>query len=223
METALESVTSKPSPGAETALEEVSESGIFPRAENYVLATPAVADGIAYISGGDEIFRGIRISDSVQLFEFPSGAYTAASPALVGASAYFGTFSNEVLAANLKTKKMTWRYENPERHFPFYSSAAVTAGKVVLGGRDKLVYGINATSGKPVWTFATKARVDSSPAIAGGRVYIGSNDGRLYVLDLATGAKVWEFEAGSPLSSSSAIAQGRVVIGAQDGRVYCVG
>src|SRR6266571_3300387 len=129
--------------------------------ENYVHATPAVADGVAYISGCDEIFRGIRIADGKQMFEFPSGGYTAASPSLAGSSAYFGTFSNEVLAANLKSKKMTWRYENPERHFPFYSSAAVTAGKVVLGGRDKLVYGINAASGKPVWTFATKARVDS--------------------------------------------------------------
>src|SRR6185503_936455 len=147
----------------------------------------------------------------------------AASPALVGASAYYGTFSNEVLAANLKLKKMTWKYENPERHFPFYSSAAVTEGKVVLGGRDKLVYCLNAATGKPIWTFTTKARVDSSPAIAGGRVYIGSNDGRFYVLDMANGAKVWEFEAGSPLSSSPAIAQGRVVIGAQDGRVYCFG
>src|SRR2546425_9924349 len=191
--------------------------------ENYVHATPAVADGIAYISGCDEVFRGIRVSDGKQLFEFPSGAYTAASPALAGPFAYFGTFSNEVLAANLKSKKMTWRYENPEKHFPFYSSAAVTEGKVVLGGRDKLVYCLNSTTGKPHWTFATRARVDSSPAIAAGRVYIGSNDGRLYVLYLASGAKVWEFEAGAPLSSSPAIAAGRVGIGAQDGRVYCFG
>ena len=93
----------------------------------------------------------------------------------------------------------------------------------VLGGRDKLVYCLNASTGKPMWTFATRARVDSSPAVAGGRVYIGSNDGRLYVLDLGTGANVWEFEAGAPLSSSPAIANGRVVIGAQDGRVYCFG
>jgi len=123
----------------------------------------------------------------------------------------------------LKLKKIVWRYENPQRHFPFYSSAAVMGGKIVLGGRDKLVYCLNATTGKPLWTFATKARVDSSPAIADGRVYIGSNDGRLYVLDLAKGTKLWEYEIGSPVSASPAIAGGRVVVGAQDGRVYCFG
>ena len=78
-------------------------------------------------------------------------------------------------------------------------------------------------TGKALWTFATKARVDSSPAIASGRVYVGSSDGRLYMLDLASGKKVWEFEAGSPLTASPAIAAGKVVIGAEDGRVYCFG
>ena len=66
--------------------------------DNYVHATPAVADGVAHFSGCDEVFHGIRISDGKQLFEFPSGAYTAASPALAGAAAWFGTFSNEVVS-----------------------------------------------------------------------------------------------------------------------------
>ena len=94
--------------------------------------------------------------------------------------------------------------------------------RVVVGGRDKLVHALDG-DGKRVWTFQTRARVESSPAIAGGRVYIGSNDGRLYVLDLNNGAKLWEFNAGAALSASPAIANGRIVIGAQDGRLYCFG
>jgi outer membrane protein assembly factor BamB len=78
-------------------------------------------------------------------------------------------------------------------------------------------------AGKSAWTFATRARVESSPAIAGGRVFVGSNDGRFYVLSLANGAKLWEFNAGAPLSASPAIANGRIVIGSQDGRLYCFG
>ncbi|MFN2494251.1 MAG: PQQ-binding-like beta-propeller repeat protein, partial [Pyrinomonadaceae bacterium] len=93
---------------------------------------------------------------------------------------------------------------------------------VVVGGRDKLVHGLTA-AGKEVWSFATRARVESSPAIASGRVFVGSNDGRFYALSLDNGAKVWEFNAGAPLSASPAIANGRIVIGAQDGRLYCFG
>jgi outer membrane protein assembly factor BamB len=85
------------------------------------------------------------------------------------------------------------------------------------------VHCLNAKTGKLIWKFATRARVDSSPAIAGDRVYIGSNDGRFYVLNLSDGKKIWDFEAGAPLSASPAIAAGRIVIGSQDGKLYCFG
>ena len=86
-----------------------------------------------------------------------------------------------------------------------------------------MVHCLNATTGKRLWTFLTRARVESSPAVAGGRAYIGSNDGRFYALDMSNGAKLWEFTAGAPLSASPAIAAGRVVIGSQDGKLYCFG
>ena len=144
-------------------------------------------------------------------------------PLVSGNWAYFGTFNYEVLGVDLRTKKIAWRYRNPDREFPFYSSASLADGRVIVGGRDKSVHAIDAATGKRAWTFATKARVDSSPAIAGGRVYIGSADGRLYGLNAKSGQKEWEFEAGSGITSSPAIASGRIVIGTVDGRVYCFG
>ncbi len=192
------------------------------RTNGPVHSTPSVSDGLAYVAGCDEMFRAIRISDGREVFTIASGAYTGASPALRGNAAYYGTFDNEVLMANLTDRSISWRYQHPERKFPFYSSAAVTATRIVVGGRDKFVHGLSL-DGKGVWTFATRARVESSPAIAGGRVYVGSNDGKFYVLSAGNGAKLWEFNAGSPLSASPAIGRGRIVIGSQDGRLYCFG
>jgi glucose dehydrogenase len=192
------------------------------RTEGPVHSTPGVSGGLAFIAGCDEVFRGVRISDGKEMFSVSSGAYTGASPALRGGAAYYGTFNNEVLMVSLKDHQIGWRYQHPQRQFPFYSSAAVLANRVVIGGRDKLVHCLSST-GKRVWTFATRARVESSPAIASGRVFIGSNDGRFYVLNLNTGAKLWEFNAGAALASSPAVANGRIVIGSQDGRLYCFG
>jgi len=192
------------------------------RTDGPVHATPSVSGGLAFIAGCDEVFRAIRIADGQQVFTVVSGAYTGASPALRGGAAFYGTFNNDVLMVNLAERRIVWRYEHPQRKFPFYSSAAVWNDYVVVGGRDKLVHGLN-TAGKAVWTFATNARVESSPAIAGNRVFVGSNDGRFYVLNLTNGAKLWEFNAGAALSASPAIANGRIVIGSQDGRLYCFG
>lgn len=192
------------------------------RTDGPVHATPGIADGLAFIAGCDEMFRAIRISDGKEAFKVASGAYTGASPALRGGNAYYGTFNNDVLMVSLREQKIGWRYEHPQRHFPFYSSAAAAADRIVVGGRDKLVHCLSL-AGKGMWTFATAARVESSPAIAGGRVFVGSNDGKFYVLNLNSGAKLWEFNAGAPFSTSPAIANGRIVIGSQDGRLYCFG
>src|SRR5262249_23844188 len=98
-------------------------------------------------------------------------------------------------------------------------SAAITDGTIVLGGRDKMVHGLDAATGKPRWTFTTRARVDSSPVVVGDRVYVGSSDGRFYVLDLRKGEKLWDFEAGGPVTPSPAVAGGRVATRAPDGPV----
>jgi outer membrane protein assembly factor BamB len=188
-----------------------------------VHATPAVRGDLVYVAGCDETFRAIRISDGVQAYEIATGAYTGASALVDGARAYVGTFDYEVLALDLKRRTIQWRYRDRDKAFPFYSSAALMGNRIVVGGRDKVVHAIDTTTGKPAWTFATRARVDSSPAVVGGRVFVGSNDGRLYVLDAATGEKRQEFDAGGGLPASPAIAAGRLVIGSQDGRVYCLG
>ncbi len=186
-------------------------------------STSAVQNGVIYLGGCDERFPAVRLADGKVLFEIPLGAYTGASTAVDGTRAYVGTFNHDVVGIDLQAKKIIWRYRDPDREFPYYSSAALANGRVIVGGRDKSVHAIDAATGKGVWKFATRARVDSSPAIAGGRVYVGSSDGKFYVLDAQTGRKLWEYEVGDALTASPAIAAGRVVIGAQDGRLYCFG
>src|ERR1700722_16616506 len=106
------------------------------RTNGPVHATASIAAGLAHISGCDGVLRGIRISDGKEMVQIKTGSYTGASPALSADATYFGTFDNVVLAFNLKTKKPLWQYENPARPFPFYSSAAVVGGKIILGGRE---------------------------------------------------------------------------------------
>lgn len=191
--------------------------------EGPVHATPSVVDGVAYVSGCDAIFHAVRVSNGRELFSVPLDGQAGSSPAIVGQSAFFGLYENEVISVNLQTRRLAWRYEHPQRQFPYYSSPAVSGNRVVIGGRDKMIHCLDAASGKELWSFTTRARIDSSPAIAEGRVYVGSNDGRFYVLDLNNGAKLAEFNAGGAISASPALALGRIVIGNLDGKLFCLG
>jgi eukaryotic-like serine/threonine-protein kinase len=191
--------------------------------EGPVHCTPSIEKRIVYISGCDETFRAINATTGKQLFTVKLGAYAGASAAVRDGCAYIGTFGNEVLCINLRGRLIQWIYKHSTRNFPFYSSAALTDSRVILGGRDKMIHCLERTTGKEIWSFSTQARVESSPLISGNRVFVGSNDGRLYELDLLSGKNTWDFNAGAPLSASPAAAQNSLVIGSQDGVLYCFG
>jgi outer membrane protein assembly factor BamB len=82
---------------------------------------------------------------------------------------------------------------------------------------------VKRENGKPVWSFATRGKVDSSPVVCGNKVVVGSDDGRLDAVSLDKGKELWSYEIGQPVESSPAIARAKVVIGADDGNVYCFG
>lgn len=193
--------------------------------QGYVHCAPAVVDGVTFIAGCDEHLRVIDIKTGEQKLELPLETYLIASPAVVGDMLYVGTYAGEVLAVDWKKKDVAWRYTGGESDHPFHSSAAVNDRLVIVGGRDKLVHAIDRLTGRKAWTFATRAKVDSSPVIVGDRVFVGSHDGNLYALGLSDGQERWKFNAGKPISAGPAVGEGVLVVGSEsrDGKVYCFG
>ena len=191
--------------------------------EGYVHGTPAIVNDAVIISGCDGYLRIINITDGVERQKIALGDYVAASPAILNNRAYAGTFGNQVLCAGLENSEILWQYEHPERHFPFYASAAVTADIVVIGGRDKMVHALKPQTGELLWTYPAKSRVDSSPVIVGERVFFGTVGGELVALNLNSGKKTWEFVIGASIVASLSVVEGKLVIGTDDGRIYCFG
>jgi outer membrane protein assembly factor BamB len=63
----------------------------------------------------------------------------------------------------------------------------VANGVVYVGSNDGKVYGLDASTGAFLWSYATGNIVESSPAVANGVVYVGSFDAKIYAFDLAGG------------------------------------
>ena len=192
---------------------------------SYVYATPALTTlsgrTVALSAGCDGLLRAVDVADGTEIKSIEMGAYVGASPAVGDGRVYVGTFESQFLALDLAEGVVAWRYEHPERKFPYYSSAAVTDKIVVVGGRDKMVHALDPVTGSERWSLAAGDRVDASPVISGNRVFVATLGGDIYALDLATGEKAWEFATGSGLMASPAIAAGSLVIGTLDGLLYC--
>lgn len=188
-----------------------------------VMASPAVVGDRTFVAGCDSTLHVIDVGQGNEIGSVDIGGQAAATAAVLGDHLYVGTMSNEVLAIAWKKPEIVWKYQAERRQQPFFASAAVTDNVVVTGSRDKRVHALDRKNGKPLWSYPTEGKVDSSPAIVGQRVYVGSMDGNLYVLDLAKGTAVKKIDLGSPVVASPAVAGGRLVIGTDKGVVYCLG
>lgn len=211
--------------------------------EGYVHGTPGIwtksdpgsddSNTFAIVAGCDSFLRVINTEDGKQIRQVDLGAYVGASPAIAKTDlnssdssyfqAYCGTYGNEVLGIDLISGEIVWRYENPDRQLPFFSSPAVTDDLVIIGGRDKMVHAISPENGNSVWTFTAKSRIESSPVIVGNRVFFGTTRGVFIGLDITNGKKVWEYEIASSIVASPSVSDGKIYIGTEEGFLYCFG
>src|SRR5208283_256483 len=80
-----------------------------------------------------------------------------------GAHSGFSTSTGPV------TNHILWDTQGVE-----YSSPVVVGDVVYVGSGDGNVYGLDASTGAILWSYATGSSVDSSPAVASGVVYVGT-------------------------------------------------
>jgi len=105
---------------------------------NYINGTPAVSGGKTVFGGCDAVLHLVSADHGKKLGEIPAGAYVAASVAMADEFAFYGHYENEFQCVNLRTGEKVWAFQ--ERGFPYFSSAAITADRVLFGGRDKRLH-----------------------------------------------------------------------------------
>lgn len=191
--------------------------------EDQVRCMPTIIGDRAFLAGCDSKLHVIDLSNGEPVGTVEIDAPTGCTPALDGDRVYFGTEGETFFAIDWRQEKVLWRYKNPDRSFPYRSSAVVLPDRLLVGGRDKLMRALAVDDGRELWRFAAKGRIDGSAVVVGRRAFFGAADGRLYAVDIATGEAVWEYEAGGGFASSPAVAAGRLVIGNDDGALLCFG
>lgn len=183
---------------------------------------PAVAGERIFVGGCDQNLHMVDLAKGQELSVIPLGGHIGASVAVAGDLLYVGSMANQFLAVDWKKGAILWQFEAKRGAQPFYSSAAVTDELVIAGSRDKHLRAWQRQTGKEVWAFATKGRVDSSPVVVGQRVVVGSLDGHLYVLDLTRGTELARFELGA-IAGSPAVGGQCIVVATFAGEIHCLG
>ncbi len=184
--------------------------------------SPAVVDGVLYISGGwGPWLYAFNATTGTLIWNYTGMMSISSSPAIADGMVYFGCFDTNVTALNATTGAFVWNYTSGS--WLAASSPAVVDGVVYIGGGyGDNVLALNATTGDRIWNYTTGDDVHSSPAVAEGIVYVGSYDNNVYAFNATTGEKIWNYTTKSDVYSSPAVIDGVVYIGSNDNNVYAL-
>ena len=118
-----------------------------------------------------------------------------------------------------------FRHKKPGPDARYSGGPTVSGSLLVVGTLDGHVYGMDATTGKQLWSAEVDDEVISPPAIDAGMVYVRTNSGYVYAFDANTGERKWvNDQANVPLLSLRGngpllAAHGVVMFGSDDGNV----
>src|ERR1051326_4189637 len=140
------------------------------------------------------------------LWTYEAGDSIESSAAIADGTVYVGSQSSDLLAIDLKTGKLRWKYRAQDGIGE--SSPAVHDGVVYVGDISGLLHAVRASDGKALWTFKTEAEIKSSPVVTGDRVLIGSYDSNLYCLSAREGKLLWKFTTSNYVHATPVVSDG---------------
>jgi outer membrane protein assembly factor BamB len=152
-----------------------------------IIATPAVHGGLACVAIGQDPEHGTG-----------KGSLSCLSPAGKGDRSAAGP---------------TWRFDGIGRSI---STVAMADGLLVAADLSGRIYGLDAKSGKHLWTHDTGGHIWGSPLIADKKIYIGNESGFLTILEAGRTENVLAtLDLYAPIYGSAIAAGGAVYIQTQ--------
>ena len=141
-----------------------------------------------------------------------------ATPAVSEQSLYIPTTTGKFYALD-QTGREQWVYE-VEDPLTRFSSPAITKDRIVFGGSDGILRGVDARTGTTLWTFQTDGNFSAPPAIVSGIVYAGAMDRALYAIDISSGSVLWQTTLRGRIKSAPAVFDDHLIVLAEPRHVY---
>jgi outer membrane protein assembly factor BamB/subtilisin family serine protease len=185
-------------------------------------ASAAIApDGTIYQGSDDGALYALNPDGSLKWrYAAPNDSYS--TPALDAAgNIYYATYTTPRVVSLAPDGTQRWIYSgitSASSSSPVLSADGTT---VYIGGGDRRVHAIDASTGAARWEFQVGSSILASvPAVdADGVVYIGCYDGKLYAVTPG-GALKRTWDTGQPIRSSPAIFGTTLYVGSGDAKLY---
>ena len=191
-----------------------------------VFASPAVADGVAYVGTTGGVFHAVKTADGSFAWTFSAGRAILGAARLDGDALYFTCDNGYLYKLERATGKEVWRYDLGDERVPrilphpavfdwdwHAPRPLVAGGMVFVGSGDGSFHAVDAASGTRRWRATTGGKVRGGAALAGDRVIVGSADHFLYAFDRASGRELWKHDTEAAIEDEPLAIGDRVFVG----------
>jgi outer membrane protein assembly factor BamB len=157
----------------------------YDAAYSWIISSAVVANDVVYVGTSDTFaLLGLDAKTGKELFKFKANGYVYSSPAIAGDTAYFGDFTGNFFAVNIKSSGKEWNSfstENRKLFAPEILNNNLIDFSYAAKGADFSFYDVNKTV---MDQFYKLGSIVSSPFISNNTAYFGSADGNCYAIEL---------------------------------------
>ena len=189
------------------------------------LSSGVAVTGDLVIVGDDAgTLYAVRRSSGQLAWSYNGTNTIVGTPSILGDRTIFAQADGTVMCLSLSGGDVVWQYRPPEESYAAETLADGTAvgdGKVFLVKGDGRLYALDASDGRPLWTYGSGQELRSAPGFGAGLVLLGEQKGIFSAIDPKTGKRLWGGGAGGPIHTP-VIAGDSVLFSSWDGTVQCV-
>ena len=206
----------------------------YPWRFDYYYSSPLLVNNKVYVGGDDGYLYCLEQSSGKLVWKFQCSGLVRSSPTLYKNTIVVGDTEGLLFSIDATTGKEKWRFaidghtlKNEDFGYDrraIISSPAIKDNKVLIGGRDGLLYCVDGDSGKLLWKVDHNISwVNTSAAIKDTIVVTGTSDGRFVQgVHLKTGKELWKTKTTSLVWSSPLIHNNRVYGATFDGQLLAL-
>lgn len=158
---------------------------------------PIVAEGLVFFGTWGGTFRALDALTGGEVWKTDAPGGVRHSATYDGGRIYFATIGDReggsVLCREARTGKKVWEFR-PGTRGGFATSPAVYRRKVYIGGRDKVLYCLDAGTGEKIWAYEAGGVYLQTCAAKDGKVVVAAEDMIPRCFDADSGRLIWEAE-----------------------------
>ncbi|MQG65525.1 MAG: hypothetical protein FI704_00430 [SAR202 cluster bacterium] len=193
----------------------------FKTNSGFIKSSPAVVEGMVYLSTGDQLDRrivGIDAKSGQLSWERSVDPPAETSPAISGNALYITLRNGNIISLDRVTGKLLWLHKADS---PIFSSPTFYQDVLYVTTYEEGLLALEAMSGEVLWSRDIGASMASAPAVNDVVVAFNSRSNYVHILDSKTGQKRLKYPTGY-VAGSVAISEEFLFVSDWTGRVRAI-